>query len=61
MNFIEAFPIEFLDYLNFELTDSLLHIIKHCNNENFMDEQNDTLFTEYAETLLRCMQLEKWH
>ncbi|CAD8188365.1 unnamed protein product [Paramecium pentaurelia] len=62
LNFIEAFPIEFIDYLNFELTDSLLQIIQFCENPNpeFMDEQNDTLFIEYAETLLRCIQMEQW-
>jgi hypothetical protein len=61
LGFIEAFPPEFSDYVQFSLLDSCNTFIELCQNVDkyavMLEEQNEAMFTEYAETILRFVQL----
>lgn len=59
MGFLEAFPPQFSDFVQFSLLDSCNSLIKLCEKgiDSMIDEQNDVMFTEYAETIVRFNQV----
>lgn len=61
--YVEAFPPDFRDFCAFSLIDSCVAFVAHLEHADATvhDEQNETMFVEYAETVLRFMQVQEVH
>lgn len=59
ISFVEAFPHDFLDFVSFALYDTCLGFVSLCEESGSLahDEQNEVMFTEFAETMLRLQQI----